>query len=166
MLTPVFNNGLQPAKNRTICGSVTFALAMTRALSGTDLLVLAVLLAFAFGFLKPRIWQKVRFPGSSEWPTQQATVQRQLVRSYSGRGGTTYRAELGYYYQVNGEFYSGYYEGDMCSSEGEADALIKRYPVGAALQVHVHPAKPAVSVLSLEHSTAGEPPESETGLLT
>ena len=115
-----------------------------------NLVVFAILFAVAIGFSKwPRIWQALRFPGSSSWPTYPAIVQRQLVRSYSGRGGTTYRAELGYYYQVDGEYHSGYHEGNLCSSETEADALLKQYPVGATVQIHVHPRKPERSVLNL-----------------
>ena len=115
-----------------------------------DVLTLLVLTAFALAIMKwPRIWRALRFPRSSSWPTFPAIVQQVLVRSYSGRNGTTYRAEISYSYQVSGEYYSGYYAGDLFSSEAEADDLVEQYPKGATVQIHVHPKKAELSVLSL-----------------
>ncbi len=88
--------------------------------------------------------QLPRETGAS-WPTFQATVAKAAVQSYGDR----YRAEISYSYQVNGEYYSGYYEGDWTRSEGEADAVVEEYPEKKILQVHVHPDKPELSVLSL-----------------
>jgi hypothetical protein len=69
------------------------------------------------------------------------------VHSYSGRGGTTYRAEIIYSYHVGSEYYSGCYKGDLCSSEAEADGLIQQYPKGTTIQIRVHSRKPELSVL-------------------
>lgn len=77
-----------------------------------------------------------------------AVVEQVLVHSYSGRNGTTYRAELVYSYEVNGEYYAGRHVGDLFSSEREVDGIVAEYPKGATVQIRVHPAKPQVSVLS------------------
>lgn len=74
-------------------------------------------------------------------------MEQSLVRSYSGRGGTTYRPEISYSYTVAGEYYSGHYLGDLCASEEEVDQFVGRFCKGTALQVHVHPRKPDLSVL-------------------
>jgi len=89
---------------------------------GDDLLTLLGLAALVATIIKwPRIWRALRFPGSSSWPTLQAIVQQVHVHSYSGHNGTTYRAEISYSYHVDGEYYSGYYTGDLCSSEAEVN---------------------------------------------
>ena len=115
-----------------------------------DLLALVALALSALAIVKwPRIWRGLRFPGSSTWPTLPAVVEQVLVHSYSGRGGTTYRAEISYSYEVNAEYYSGYYVGDLCSSEAEVNELVKQFPKGTTLQIHVHPTKAELSVLNL-----------------
>jgi hypothetical protein len=95
----------------------------------------------------PRLWRLLRFPGGSSWPTLQATVEQVLVRSYPGRAGTIYRAEINYSYRVNGDYYAGHYTGDLFSSEAEVDDLVEHFPKGTIVQVHVHPRKPELSVL-------------------
>ena len=117
-----------------------------RKMNGLLTLFGLALLMFAIS-KSPRLWQLLRFPGSSSWPTLQATVEQVLVRSYSGRGGTVYRAEISYSYRVNGNYYSGHYTGDLFSSEAEVDDLVEHFPKGTIVQVHVHPLKPELSVL-------------------
>lgn len=114
-----------------------------------DLVLLLVSAAIIFASVVwPRIWRALRFPGSANWPTLPATVEQVLVRTYSGRAGTTYRAEITYSYQANGGYYSGHYMGDWCSSEAEVGELFDACPKGTVLQIHVHPRKPALSVLN------------------
>jgi len=97
----------------------------------------------------PRLWRVLRFPNSSNWPTLPATVEQVHVRSYSGRTGTTYRAEISYSYQVNGDYHAGYYKGDLCSSEAEVDDFVEQFPKGTTVEVHVHPQRPELSVLKV-----------------
>jgi len=97
----------------------------------------------------PRLWRVLRFPSSSSWPTLPATVEQVLVHSYSGRTGTTYRAEISYSYQVNGDYHAGYYNRDLCSSEAEVDDFVEQFPKGTTVQIHVHPQRPELSVLNL-----------------
>ena len=106
---------------------------------------LAIVLAIKYWL---RIWVALRFPGSSSWSTISAVVEQGIVHTYSGRS-ETYRAEIIYSYKLRGEYYSGRYQRDLCYSEAEAEDLIEQYPKGAALQVHVHPTRPELSVLKL-----------------
>jgi hypothetical protein len=116
----------------------------------SDVWLLLFSAAAVFAIMKwPTIWRVLRFPGSASWPTLPATVEQVLVHSYSRRSGTTYRAEILYSYQENGEYYSGSYTGDLCSSEDEVNELVDAYPKGTILQVHVHPTKPTFSVANL-----------------
>lgn len=71
-------------------------------------------LALAIAIVKwALLWRVLPFPSSSNWPTQSATVEQVLVHSYSGRAGTTYRAETSYSYQTHVDYYAGYYMGDL-----------------------------------------------------
>lgn len=113
-----------------------------------ELLTLFGLALFVVAIAKwPRLWRVLRFPSSSSWPSLPATVEQVLVNSYSGRTGTTYRAEISYSYEVNGDYYAGYHKGDLCSSEAEVDDFVEQYPKGTIVQVHVHPQKSELSVL-------------------
>jgi len=94
----------------------------------------------------PGPWRFVRFSGSSNWPMMLATVEEVTVQAHYRRSSTTYRAEVVYSYQVGGEYYSGRYTTDLFSEE-EANAVASKYPKGSTMQVHVNPAKPAVSDL-------------------
>ena len=120
-------------------------------MNSSDLLTLLALAALAVAIIKwPRLRQTLRFPSSSNWPIISATVEQVLVHSYSGRGGTTtYRAEVVYSYQIDGEYYGGRYMGDLMSSETDVDDLVRATPKGTTLQIHVHPTRPQLSVLSL-----------------
>ena len=114
-----------------------------------NLLTIAILAGLAVVIMKwPRLWRFLRFPSSSIWPTMPAIVEQVVVHSYSGRNGTTYRAEVVYSYQVSGEYYAGRQMGDLVSSEGELDDIVGQYPKGTTVQIRVHPAKPRLSVLS------------------
>jgi hypothetical protein len=114
-----------------------------------NVLVFAILFAIGTAYMKwPRIWRVLRFLGSSGWPECPAVVQTQTTHSYSGRGGTTYRVELGYYYHLEDDYHSGYFLSDLFT-EAEADAFSRLHPIGTNLQVRVHPRKPDISVLRL-----------------
>ena len=115
-----------------------------------DIVTVLALAALAVVIVKwPRLWRLIRFPSSSAWPIIPATVEQVIVHSYSGRGGTTYRAEITYSYQVNGEYFGGRSMGDLFSSEDKVDDLVEQFPKGTTVQIHVHPTKPQLSVLRL-----------------
>jgi hypothetical protein len=116
-----------------------YAIAATLSILSSyleDLLIFVIFCAIGAAYIKwPRIWQALRFPCNSSWPIFPAVVRRQLVRSRWGRGKWIYQVELGYDYQVGGEYYSGYYKGDLYLSEAEANAVIEQYPVGTACRL-------------------------------
>ena len=121
-------------------------------------LVMLALGIFSFLFnnkYRTRIWRTVRFPGSSGWPLVPATVEQGIVHTYPVWGlklpgrSQSYRAEIIYSYSVDGEYYSGWYEGDFLWSKHEADDFVAQYPKGTTIQVHVSSAKPELSVLRL-----------------
>jgi uncharacterized protein DUF3592 len=115
-----------------------------------ELLTVLAVAALSVAIIKwPRIWRMLRFPSSSSWPTSTAIVEQAVVQSYSGGDGTTYRAEIMYSYQVNGEHYGGCCMGDLLLSEAAADRIVEQYPKGTTVQIHVHPTKPQLSFLNL-----------------
>jgi hypothetical protein len=132
--------------------------ALTKPFGLTDVWLIVGFLAVVYLVVKaPAIWRALRFPGSSGWPLQAATVQKILVHPYppvdDGSGGReSFVTEIAYSYEVNGEYYSGHYLCDLMSSQDEADRLAEAYPEGTTLLVRVHPSKPAVSVLDLHMS--------------
>jgi hypothetical protein len=109
------------------------------------LVLLAVSVLVVFINYWPRISAALRSRGTSAWPLFPATVEESLVHTYSGKSSTTYTAELIYSYQVDGEYYSGRYEGGFLS-EGEAQAMTEKYPKGTLLQIRAHPERPERSV--------------------
>jgi len=114
----------------------------------SDAIKISVWLAVPVAIIKwPRISRILHSFGSYTWPVVPATVEAVIVQTYSGRSGTTYNAEITYSYAVDGEYYSGYYKGDLCSSEAEVDKWITQFPKGTKLQVRVHPTNPEKSVL-------------------
>lgn len=113
-----------------------------------DLFTLLLLFVSGVAIAKwPRFWRTLRYPNSSNWPLLPGTVEQAVVRSCSGRNGTSYRAEICYSYRVNDDYYSGYYLGDLYSSEAEIDSIVQQFPKGTNVQIHVHPKKPELSVL-------------------
>jgi hypothetical protein len=96
-----------------------------------------------------RLWRFLRFPDSSNWPTMPATVEQVVVQPYSDQYGTTYRVEVVYSYHVSGEYYPGRCEIGNSVSKAEADGIISQYPKETTVQIHVHPAKPELSILVL-----------------
>ncbi len=117
------------------------------------LVVLAAAAVVVASYKWPRIRRVLSVRGSSRWLLTTATVEQVLVHSYSGRSGVwAYRPEVVYSYEVGGEFYSGKYEGELSSSEVEANALAQQYPKGTRLHVRVNPRKPEVSALTLDRA--------------
>lgn len=92
----------------------------------------------------PRLRRFLRFSNSSNWPVARATVEEVTVQLWDR--ASTYRAEVVYSYEVDGEYYSGRYTLDSPSEE-EATAVISDHPKGLTLWVHVNPANPELSDL-------------------
>ncbi len=94
---------------------------------------------------------------AQDWPVTPGTVVNSSVESYSLSDGersgrrTVYQAVIEYAYKVNGREYrcatlnfAGQWHS---SSRAPADALVARYPVGTAVQVHHDPENPSSAVL-------------------
>jgi len=88
---------------------------------------------------------------STHWPVALGTIEGGEVSTIRGRSGRTYRAtetataKLGYSYQLNGTYYSGYYTATF-NDEQTAWSYVDSLK-GQAVQVSYNPRSPAVSVL-------------------
>lgn len=92
-----------------------------------------------------------RTAGAQNWTAVTATVERSELLSYSDSDGTTYRIDILYFYEVNGQRYgSNRYSfsslGSSSGSKGKRD-ILNRYPVGSTPTVYVDPDDPANAVL-------------------
>ena len=92
----------------------------------------------------PRLRRFLRFSDSSNWPVVRATVEEATVQLRDR--ASTYRAEVVYSYEVDGEYYGGRYTLDSRSEE-KANAVISEHPKGLILWVHVNPANHELSDL-------------------
>lgn len=84
------------------------------------------------------------------WPEVQGRIESSEVASHSGSEGTMYTASVRYSYQLDGVEHrsSAISFGEYSSgSSGAARRIVKRYPPGATVSVHVDPSAPGVSVL-------------------
>lgn len=99
---------------------------------------------------------------TKSWPVTDGTIESSQLESYmststsgsgsSRRTSTTemFRPQIRYRYQVDGREFSGtrVWAVDYSSSgRGEMQAVVDRYPVGQAAQVHYDPEKPENAVL-------------------
>jgi len=92
---------------------------------------------------------------SAHWPVTQGTIEGGEVSTIRGRSGRTYRAtetttaKLGYSYQLNDTYYSGYHTATF-SDEQTAWSYVDGLK-GQMVQVSYNPRSPAVSVLRRQH---------------
>ena len=104
--------------------------------------------AIAFYFLTVRPLQKV--VGARNWVATPCTVISSRVQSHRGNKGTTYRVDILYRYELNGEerCSSRYQFMDISSSgyKGKAE-IVRRYPPGAQRTCFVNPRDPEEAVL-------------------
>jgi hypothetical protein len=88
---------------------------------------------------------------SLTWPTCDGQVTRAVVQTTRDKDDVTYSADIAYAYAVNGQSLSAdrvAWGGRASSSNArDAEAVVARYPVGAAVRVCYNPDKPAEAVL-------------------
>lgn len=93
---------------------------------------------------------------SESWPTTTGEIVESRVDRRRSSGGsnrsssTTYHAEIGYTYTVDGTTYDGdrVNFGEYGSSNSShARSVVRRYPVGQSVEVRYDPADPATSCL-------------------
>ncbi len=88
---------------------------------------------------------------ASRWPATPATVERSELLRFSDSDGTTYRVDILYRYEVDGEVYrSNAYDFVNASSSGRAGKLdlLADYPVGRGTVCYIDPADPTLAVLN------------------
>ena len=100
-------------------------------------------------------WQRAREAAS--WPAVEATVLESRVDSVRGSDSTTYRPEIVYRYEVDGEpFESNVYDahgaGFSNSDRSRAFEAVKANPAGATVTAYVDPADPSRAMLDREWS--------------
>ncbi len=84
------------------------------------------------------------------WPKVHATITQSFVRDGSGDDGTINLAEFAFRYSVGGAQYtsSKHTEGTpFPGTEDDVKKMLKRFPVGATVEVAVNPADPREAVL-------------------
>jgi len=99
------------------------------------------------GFVLVRLVQQLlRGPRSAAWPSVQGRIEQSEVRETAGEQRLPH---LRYRYQVDGQDHEGrHVDWAVRRMPREAaEALVARYPVGAAVEVFYDPAKPAIAVL-------------------
>ncbi|MCW5715435.1 MAG: DUF3592 domain-containing protein [Bauldia sp.] len=123
-------------------------------------LLAAVLGGAAFLLLRLGTGAMVARTGA-RWPTAIATVVYSQVASEerktrAGRPGTRYVPVVAYEYEVEGTLYRAarLRFGDTSSPElSDARHTTDRFPVGAGIEVHYNPARPAEAVVETGHDT-------------
>jgi hypothetical protein len=90
---------------------------------------------------------------SLSWPSARGEIAHSAVfremQDSSSSSGPTYKADVAYRYQVKGRDFSSEQItlADYSSTTGRAQAIVNRYPHGAAVTVYYNPANPAEAVL-------------------
>lgn len=126
---------------RTVC--------WTNFLDGIVTLLILVVLGLLVSIRRWPEW--FRRACSAHWPTISATVESGEVSTFRGRSRYSDRAvenavaQLGYSYQLNGTYYSGYHT-QTFSDEQEAWIYVDSLK-GKTIEVSYNPRKPDVSVL-------------------
>lgn len=103
---------------------------------------------FVFG-----IWAWSRTNAARSWPTTPGIVDSSdISSSHSRKGGTKYRCNVRYHFEVNGVRYDATRlepTGSSSGSNGAAQATKSRYPAGGPCTVHYDPDDPTVCCLEL-----------------
>jgi len=92
----------------------------------------------------PALWQWWRVRGWRSWPYVNGVIQTAEVREESSRAGSYFIVDLGYSYEVDGEYYSGHLE----RTESEP-YVYARAMKDAQVVVHYRPNKPELSKVKL-----------------
>lgn len=114
------------------------------------------------------VWASARAADAAAWPSVPGEVVAGRVethvtteRSETGRGSSTTRVSfepvVTYAYRVGGRDYRGedlrLIAGYSFNAPEEAEAFLEDYPVGAAVEVHYDPDRPADAALELDRPT-------------
>jgi len=111
----------------------------------TSIVILLILLVFGI-LVSIQQWPELpRYIRSSKWPTIPGTVEKGEVSTLPGRGTRLVTAQLGYSYQLNGTYYSGYHT-ETFTDEQKARSYVDGLK-GQVVQVSYNPRKPEISVL-------------------
>ncbi len=87
---------------------------------------------------------------SVHWPSVQGAIIVSHFSSDSDSDGTTYKADIGYDYSINGQNLSGStvsFGAPNSSNASEIRAIVNHYPLGALVPVYYNPDDPSISVL-------------------
>jgi hypothetical protein len=113
---------------------------------GPIFLVVGAVVAFYFG--KPIVDNA---KASLKWPTVEGRVTVSTVERKRSSDSTTYAANVGYDYEVDGEKRMGdtvWFGGNFSSSNsGLARETVDKYPAGSQVRVYYNPEDPDQSVL-------------------
>jgi hypothetical protein len=113
---------------------------------GPIFLVVGAVVAFYFG--KPIVDNA---KASLKWPTVEGRVTVSTVERKRSSDSTTYAANVGYEYEVDGQKQLGdtvWFGGNFSSSNsGLARETVDKYPAGSQVQVYYNPEDPNQSVL-------------------
>ncbi len=104
---------------------------------------------FIFG-----VWSWNRIRNAETWPTAPGIVDSSNVTSsHTRKGGTKYRCNVTYHFEVNGQQFTGKnLEPTGSSSSGSsssANSKKAQYPAGRPCTVHYDPADPSINCLEL-----------------
>jgi hypothetical protein len=97
----------------------------------------------------PRLRRLLRHRGSRDWPICQGAIQSQRIETKTARHGQRYQALLIYSYNLGGNTYSSGFSSNWFSLKSEAERLLAKYRVNAAVMVRVNPKRPEDSILVL-----------------
>jgi hypothetical protein len=116
---------------------------------GADDVFAAVFLIVAVAFaIRGLPWSRLKTFGARSWPLSQGKIESVIVIPYHVRYFTYYQAQLAYSYNVDGEYYSGFYHKFFLR---EASALrFTEELKGKAAFVRSRPKSPDVSTLLKE----------------
>ena len=87
---------------------------------------------------------------TEQWPVVKGVVKSAVMQSgIDDKGNVTFSPDISYTYQVGSETYTGdkVAIGQMSSSQGHAQKILDRYPVGQTVTVHYAPDDYSVAVL-------------------
>jgi Protein of unknown function (DUF3592) len=94
------------------------------------------------------LWQLLTALESRKWPAAPGVVTNARIKEDRSDNGTVYWPEVWYRFTVNGEERTGnraFYGGS--TTRAFAWTLVRKYPIGTAVQVHYDPDNPKESVL-------------------
>ena len=109
-------------------------------------------------------WRKIRYRHSDSWRVVEASIESHEIRSFNAESGTTYQPCLSYSYNLEGQFLSGKYYGNLYRLEAAAQFFLDQHPVNSIVTVRANPSNFAKSVLFLdEENLIYEKPSRQAG---